>query len=258
MELHRYLSILRRRIVFVVLTVAVGIAAGWGVTSHSVEYAATTTVYVGTTRFNTPDNQNNVSFDRLAALDRILLTYSEMVTSEPIATSAAQRIGLNRSADGILAQTVAKAQYGTSLLQITVRDNDPGTAADIANALADELVTKASALDGPGAGPSGTSVATGNSVGALPTGLPAYVFARAVLPTQPERSDALRSMALGAVFAFLVAAAVAFGLEYLDVTIRFPVDAERRLGIPVLGLIPQTTRTQRRAEVQERVSTVDV
>ena len=97
MELYRYLSILRRRIVLVVASVILGIIAGWGISPHSATYAATSTVYVGTTRFNTPDNQNYVSFDRLAALDRILLTYSVMVRSEPIAAAAAQRIPLNRS-----------------------------------------------------------------------------------------------------------------------------------------------------------------
>src|SRR3954452_23483782 len=108
MELHRYLAILRRRLGLVVLTVLIGTLAGYAISPHSATYAGTATVYVGTTRFNTPDNQNNVSFDRLAALDRILSTYSEMVTSQPIAASAAQRLGLSRSADKILAQTTAK------------------------------------------------------------------------------------------------------------------------------------------------------
>jgi capsular polysaccharide biosynthesis protein len=232
-ELYRYLSILRRRIALVIATVILGVIAGWAIAPHSATYSATATVYVGTTRFNTPDNQNNVSFDRLAALDRILLTYSEMVRSEPIAAAAAQRIALHRSAQSILGQTTAQAEVGTSLLRISVADSDPSLAANIANALADELVTKVSALDGPSA------VDPSNSVGQLPTGLPAYVFAQATLPTQPESTDTLRSIMLGGILGFMVAAAVAFGLEYLDLTIRFPVDAERRLGIPVLGLVPE-------------------
>lgn len=239
MELYRYLSILRRRLRLVVVTVVIGLLAGYAISPHSPSYAATATIYVGTTRFNTPDNQNNVSFDRLAALDRILLTYSEMVTSEPIAASAAQRIGLSRSADTIVAQTTAKAETGTSLLRITVVDPDPSVSSNLANALADELVTKASALDGPGAASGEAAVNPDNSVGAVPTGLPAYVFARAPVPKQPQASDTLRSMLLGGIFGFLVAAGVAFALEYLDLTIRFPLDAERRLGVPVLGLIPE-------------------
>jgi capsular polysaccharide biosynthesis protein len=234
-ELYRYLSILRRRIVLVAATVVLGIIAGWTIAPQSAPYAATATVYVGTTRFNTPDNQNNVSFDRLAALDRILLTYAEMVSSEPIAAAAARRIPLIRSARAILAQTTARAEFGTSLLRVTVADTDPAMAANIANALADELVTQVSALDGP------TAVDPASSVGQIPAGLPAYVFARASLPTQPQSTDILRSMLLGGIVGFMIAAAVAFGLEYLDLTVRFPVDAERRLGIPVLGLVPEMT-----------------
>jgi capsular polysaccharide biosynthesis protein len=43
---------------------------------------------------------------------------------------------------------------------------------------------------------------------------------------------------LGGLFGFLAAAGLAFLLEYLDVTIKSAADAERRLELPVLALIP--------------------
>jgi hypothetical protein len=45
-------------------------------------------------------------------------------------------------------------------------------------------------------------------------------------------------MILGAVFGLLLSCALAFVLEYLDLTIRTAEDAERRLGLPVLAVVP--------------------
>jgi capsular polysaccharide biosynthesis protein len=43
---------------------------------------------------------------------------------------------------------------------------------------------------------------------------------------------------LAALFGFLGAAALAFLLEYVDVTVKNPADAERRLELPVLAVVP--------------------
>ncbi len=47
---------------------------------------------------------------------------------------------------------------------------------------------------------------------------------------------------LGLLIGMLVGLAAAFFLDYLDQTIKTPVDVERVVGVPVLGLIPQQGR----------------
>ena len=48
----------------------------------------------------------------------------------------------------------------------------------------------------------------------------------------------LRNVIVASIFGLLVAAILAFLLEYLDITVKTAADAERRLELPVLGIIP--------------------
>jgi capsular polysaccharide biosynthesis protein len=68
--------------------------------------------------------------------------------------------------------------------------------------------------------------------------LPAYVSARAQLPRSPDSVQNNGTYFVAALFGFLFAAAVAFVLDHLDLTVRSPEDLERRTGLPVLGVVP--------------------
>jgi polysaccharide biosynthesis transport protein len=108
-----------------------------------------------------------------------------------------------------------------------VQDIDPGTAQNLANGLADAFVEKIEDFE-PSVSP---------QPGALPQ-LPAYVYERATLPTTPAPTGLARRVILGGLFGLVAAIAVVFLLEYLDVTIKTAEDAERKLELQVLGVIP--------------------
>src|SRR3972149_12121054 len=61
----------------------------------------------------------------------------------------------------------------------------------------------------------------------------------ATVPSSPVGPDKGRSI-LGAVFAGLgLALVLAFGFEYLDNRIKLPEEIGQRLGLPVLGFLPE-------------------
>jgi capsular polysaccharide biosynthesis protein len=156
-----------------------------------------------------------------------------MIQSDPIAEDALKRTGLQRSTDSVVKKTSALPETGTQLLHISVSDSNPLVAQQLANAMADSFVTKVQTYD----------AATPAGVGTVPA-LPAYVFEQAKLPLGPDPTGLGRDLALGALFGFLGAAGLAFLLEYLDVTVKSPSDAERRLELPVLAVVPmQRQRT---------------
>ncbi len=64
------------------------------------------------------------------------------------------------------------------------------------------------------------------------------MFEHATLPTTPRPTDLTNNMLIGALFGFLAAAGLITLLEYLDITLKSVEDAERSLGLPVLGGIP--------------------
>ena len=234
MELRRYFTILRRRMVIIVLTVLAGIAAGYFNTPRASTYAAEATIYVGSRQLGTGE-QARVSNDTLLGLERVIKTFATMIDSEPIAEAALQRVDVGRSAGTVVGETEAIPVPGTQLLKIRVTDPDPSAARDIANAVADAFVEKIGSFE-PTQKP---------EAGELPQ-LPAYVFQTAKLPTVPVPNGVVRQMVLGGLFGFVLAAGAALVLEYLDVTVKGPAELEKQLELPILAVIPLDS--QRRSE----------
>ncbi len=63
---------------------------------------------------------------------------------------------------------------------------------------------------------------------------------RAEVPAYPFKPDMRRNVLLGLVAGLLLGIVAALMLEYLDDTIKGPLDVEKHLGIAVLGVIPKT------------------
>jgi capsular polysaccharide biosynthesis protein len=225
-ELRRYFAILRRRALLVVLAVAAGLGAGYINTPRTPIYSAEATIYVGSKQLGTTD-QVRVSQDALLGLERVIKTFASMIDSEPIAEAALERVDVDRSTASVVAATSALPVPDTQLLRIRVSETVPSLSRDLANGMADAFVERIASFE-PSRQP---------EPGELPQ-LPAYVFERAKLPTVPEPTGLARQLALGALFGFVVAAGAAFLLEYLDITVKAPADLERRLELPVLGVIP--------------------
>jgi capsular polysaccharide biosynthesis protein len=66
---------------------------------------------------------------------------------------------------------------------------------------------------------------------------PAYVFQDATAAVRSS-SGVDRKVLLGALFGLVIAILLIFLLDYLDVTIKSPEELERRVGLPVLGIVP--------------------
>jgi capsular polysaccharide biosynthesis protein len=224
MELRRYLTVLRRRWLLLLVSVACGLLAGYLTVPSGSIYTAETTIYVGNRQFG---ETGSLSADQSQGVERVARTFAVMIASEPIARDAVQRTGIDASSAQVASRTVAGVIPGTSLIRITYHDADPARARAIANAISDALVEKVQTFE-PGA--------VGGE-GEVPI-LPAYVFARADLPVVPQGKGAVGRLLTGAMFGLVLAAAVAFLLDYLDITPRSAEDLERHLGLPVLGVVP--------------------
>ena len=224
MELRRYLNVLRRRWLLLLVSTLCGILAAYLTLPSSDTYTAETTIYVGNRQFG----NGQLSADQSAGVNQVARTFAVMIASEPIARDAVQRTGIPASSAQVAHRTTAEVIPGTSLIRITYSDADPSRARALANAISDALVEKVQTFE-PGA--------VGEE-GEVPI-LPAYVFARADLPVVPEGNGAVGRLLTGGVFGFVLAAGVAFLLDYLDITPRSADDLERHLGLPVLGVVPE-------------------
>src|ERR1035437_7528442 len=106
-------------------------------------YEAQNTLIVGQSL--TASNPNS---DQLLAAQRLSQTYATVVTTRPLAQRVIVQLGLPMTADGLLNEVRASAPANSALIYITVSDTDPGKAAAIANAFADELISESPAIQG--------------------------------------------------------------------------------------------------------------
>lgn len=225
MELRRYLGVLRRRLWLVVVLLVVGAILGDLSTSQKASYGATSTIYVGANNFAIGTANGAATAYSQQLLNSLIPTYEQMLKSEPIAADAAQRAGFGLTEADVLAHTKVTTQLSTTLLTVTAVDANPSVAEALANSVADAFTSKIQSLQPqPGQG-------------AVPSA-PAYVFQRASLPTSPQPTKTLSTIIKGGLVGLVLGIGLAGLLEYLDVTFKGPADAEERLDLAVLGVIP--------------------
>ena len=197
-------------------------------TPQDTTYTASSTLYIGSRIIATSGGQTDLSGDKALALERLSRTFAIMIETPTIAAQALARTNVPRSVDQIAAATTATSQFGTQLLDISVTDSDPAIASALANGLADSFIDAVQNFEPDSVTP---------TEGALPT-LPAYVFERATLPTAPNPTNLLFNLVVGLVIGSLTGVGLVLLLDYLDITVRDTHDAESRLELAVLGVIP--------------------
>jgi capsular polysaccharide biosynthesis protein len=227
-EIRRYLMMLRRRAVLIALVMAAAVAAAFGTADRSSTYLATSTIYVGARSFDLETGRDsNLSGDRAAGVERLIATFATMIDSETIAQQALETTGEARSATGVVAATTAAPILDTNMLAVYVQDSNPAVAQALSTAMAESFISRIRDLE-----PGGTV-----GEGELPSAQ-AAIFERAKLPTIPQTQPVISSLIVAALFGFLFAAGGVLLVEYLDITVQTGADAERRLELPVLGVIP--------------------
>lgn len=228
MELRRYLQVLRERWLVILLIAAMGLLGAYATTPQSTKYTATSTLYIGSRIISTQGGESDLSGDKAIALERLSRTFAIMIETETIAAQALARTDVDRSVDEIADETTALSQFGTQLLDISVTDKDPSVATALANGLADSFVESVQDYE-PERATQGE--------GGLPT-LPAYIFQRAILPTDPNETNLLFNLVVGLVIGSLTGIGLVLLLDYLDITVHDTYSAESRIGLTVLGVIP--------------------
>ena len=223
MELRRYVRLLRRQWVLVLITVVIGAVAGYLVTPSSAQYRTNTTIYVGAREFQS--NQTQLYAEE--GIAQVVATFAEMIPSPVFAQRAIAATGVPRSTATVVSETKATVVSFTNLISVSVTDRDPVVARELANGISNAFVAQIQAYE-----PGSTA-----GVGTVPAE-PAYVFQDATLPLAPLASGETRNILLGGLFGLVAAVLLVLLLDYLDITIRSPNELERRLGLPVLGILP--------------------
>jgi succinoglycan biosynthesis transport protein ExoP len=132
LDLRHYIEILWRRKWVIVITVVITIlVVTFGTFVMKPVYSATTTMRIALA------TSGSVSYQDYMYADRLINTYVDLATTTPVLDQLTQQLGLST-----LPAINVKTVPNTELIQITVEDHQPQTAAIVANTLADILISQ--------------------------------------------------------------------------------------------------------------------
>ncbi|WP_416566664.1 protein tyrosine kinase [Nocardia testacea] len=225
MELPDYLRLLRRYWAVLLAGVALGVGlAAYQAESTPATYTATSTLYVSmATGTSVADSYQG----GLAAQQRVR-SYLELVTSDHVVDRVIGQLGLNLDRDELRAAITADTPPATSLLRVSVTDEDPETS----RVLTDQVVAQFRAL---------VDELETIEVTAAPAARVAVVDA-AQAPVEASGPGSSRLYVVGALAGLLLGAVLAYLLDRLNTRVRDSAELAA-LGHPVLGTVaPGTER----------------
>ncbi len=223
LELREYWGIVARRWHWVLVVTALAFVASaatvmMGPESYKAELRLTISVKPE------PPRGDYYTYDKYYAwltAEYLVDDFGEVVKSEAFARDVSERLGEDVPAAAIRRDT--KTTKVHRILTVTVTTGSPARSAQIAGAMKDVLEAKApSYFAGLGTGDAMLRVIDGPKV-------------EAEMGTVRRAVEIALRTAVGA----LIAIALAFLLHYLDPTVRSTAEAERILGLPVIGEIPR-------------------
>ncbi|MBI9116195.1 polysaccharide biosynthesis tyrosine autokinase [Sanguibacter suaedae] len=219
MELHAYLSILRKRWISIVTITLLCLGAA-GVISYlsTPMYEARSQVFVSVrTGGTTTDLLQGSSFTQ-----KQVKSYTDLVASPRVLIPVIEHLELPTTPEALARAMTADSPLDTVLINISVSHPDPQLASDIANATAESLATEVTALEKPEDGPSPVQISPVRS---------------ATPPTTASSPNLKLNMALGLLIGVAVGVGLAVLREVLDTRVRTEADVKQVTDTSVIATI---------------------
>lgn len=204
-------------IIILFLVVAIAISAVVSFFILKPEYKTFTTLMLGKPKDYQTDEM--IEYNDLLLNQKLVHTYGALVQSREVGEKVINNLNLNLSYGEFSKKVKVNLVDKTEIIKLEVVDQDPETAALIANETAEVFM---------------------DSVKKFLKVENVQVIDKAEVPTSPIKPNPKLNIAISAVLGLMLSIFVIFLMEYLDQTIKRPEDIEKYLSIPVIGAIPNT------------------
>lgn len=223
-DLLELLMVMKKHLAAILLAGIVGLVIMFAYTSFLVTplYSASSMMYV------MPDNSNSMNSSTLSDMQvgqQLTSDYSSMIKSRSFMEDVIKKLNLTIDYQQLLGKVEVTNPTSSRILQVTVNDPNPQTAADIANEVASVAESKLKEI----------------------TGMQAIkIYEEAAVPDRPSSPSLKKNCALGLLAGIVLAMAVVTILYLLDDTIKTEDDIEKYLGMTTLAVLPYNGRKQQR------------
>jgi len=221
LNIQDFVHLLRSRWIIICVTFALAITGAVALTLLTTPlYQASTRLFVSTT---SGASASEIYQGNLFSQQRVL-SYTKLIMGETLARRTIDKLDLDMSPATLQAKVKASAPPDTVLIDVTVLDESPVRARDIADALSDEFVVMVGELETP-------------EVGAKPDAR-VVVEQHASIPTDPVIPKPTRNIAIGAALGVLLGIGLAVLRDRFDNTIKNPRILEEIAGAGLVANIP--------------------
>ena len=177
------------------------------------QYESTTKMYV----LSKQDSSNTVTSGDLQASSLLTKDYAELIQSRQVVETVIAQLNLDLTYEQFLNKLTVTTQNDTRILSITVKDEDPYMASQIADAI---------------------RVAAADHIQNVMNTEAVNVVDEANIPDEPVSPSIKKNGLIGAVAGAFIAIIVIIVVYLTNDTIQTSEDVERYLGVSTLGIIP--------------------
>ncbi len=226
LDIVELLYAIKDKIVYIVATVVIFALVGLIYSKFFITpmyKSSTTFVLSKSTTDKSNLNENNTNSEAITSTDialnsKLVSTYSEIIKSKTVSKEVIDSLGLDMSTSKFKSRVDVSSKADTELIEITVSNEDPKLAADIANSLAEVFRDKVN------------DVYNIDNLSIIDIAEPEVT---------PYNISTVKNIAIFAVIGLILSCGVVFLIVYFDDTIKDEKDIEGLLGIPVIASIPR-------------------
>ncbi|MEG1411833.1 MAG: Wzz/FepE/Etk N-terminal domain-containing protein [Terrisporobacter sp.] len=217
-DLREYFYILKKKFWIIALTAVI-----FGLVSGLVSFFVLKPVYQTNTTLIVNKEVNDeksqmATTDDLNYVQKLAVTYGEIIKSRTVITSTITKLGLDLSYEDIANSISVTNVADTQIIKVSVENTNPHLATKICNTIPKifdaevQRVMKASGTE---------------------------VIDKAEVPVNPIKPNKKMNVLIAMVLGAMISIFIIFLLEALNTKIKSPKDIEEKLGIPVFGVIPK-------------------
>jgi len=227
-ELHEYMTILRKRWLTVAVATALGLlGAVLATTLATPQYTATTKTFVSV---QSGDTVGDLVQGSTYSQSQVR-SFAQLATMPTVLNPVIDDLGLTVGSSALAGTIAVSVPQNTVIISISVTDPSPERAAAVANSVASHLSEAVSDL------------AAAPSTGTDPIRL--STVAEAQVPRAPSSPNAKVNIAIGLVLGLALGIAAAVGRELLDTKVRNEDDLSKITDASVIGSIPLDSTAER-------------
>lgn len=218
-SIRQIFEIIRKRAWIIVAMILTSVLISTVITLFvmSSEYESYTTIMVGNPKNRAIDDNSNITYQEVQTNRLLVSTYGEIAKSRSVLEEVIKDLNLEMTSEQLRDKVDVSLVNNTEIIRIKVRDQDPETAADIANVIASAFSKQV------------IRIMNVENVQVIDEAIPQWA------PVKPKKTmNIVISLVLGAILGVFAA----FILEFFDTSIKTPEDVEKFLGLPVIGSIP--------------------